>query len=94
MADRVPALPRFDFRNAGIVPGVRVRVRIRFKNPGTWPVQCTGVVDKVYPAFALVLTGGGYRTTVHISTPLPMRNLQRSRKKRCAFGQKKMRPGF
>nr|WP_027356559.1 hypothetical protein [Desulfofundulus thermocisternus] len=48
-------------------PGSRVAVSYRDSNAGLYPKTFTGVVEKVYPKFAVVRTTGGYRTTVHVT---------------------------
>lgn len=44
-----------------------VRVTAKYHDSGLYPKQFTGVVETVYPRFALVRTDGGYYTTIHLA---------------------------
>ncbi len=52
----------FSFAAYGVTEGVKLD--IVFKGTGFYPPACRGVVEKVYPRFALVKTKH-YRVTVH-----------------------------
>jgi len=52
----------FSFAAYGVTEGAKLD--ISFRNVGVWPRECRGVVEKVYPCFALVKTRH-YRVTIH-----------------------------
>ncbi|NHM25954.1 hypothetical protein G7K71_02795 [Desulfofundulus sp. TPOSR] len=42
-------------------------VEVSYRDTGLYPKTFTGVIEKVYPKFAVVWTTGGYRTTIHVT---------------------------
>lgn len=52
----------FSFSTYGVVKGAKLD--ITFKGTGYYPPACRGVVEKVYPHFAMVRTKH-YRVTIH-----------------------------
>jgi hypothetical protein len=54
----------FSFVAYGVVEGAKLDVT--FRTRGFWPPACRGVVEKVYPRFAVLKTKH-YRVTIHFT---------------------------
>jgi hypothetical protein len=53
------------FEAAGIIPGTYIQVVYAAK--GYYPPRFSGVVEKIYPLFAVVrVVPGGYRACIHL----------------------------
>ncbi|MCL6559608.1 MAG: hypothetical protein K6U74_12580 [Firmicutes bacterium] len=43
------------------------RITMEYRDTGLYPKRFTGVMEKIFPKFAVVRTSAGYRVTVHVT---------------------------